>query len=121
MIKFRAWEKSKNKMHDVYQIEFGAFGFIGFNKVLVNEDFHLVDDRIILEQSTGVLDKNGKEIFEGDIVEYYTDDLGVISFFAGGFIVRSYKYDYFDHIGEAMGEMKIIGNIHEHSHLLEER
>ena len=74
-----------------------------------------------IEQYTGLKDKNGNKIYEGDIVHcenYYqgTDYTGKVMFFNGGFCVwtggfRNYVWD--DMIPE------IIGNIHENPELLE--
>ena len=129
MIKFRAWHKDSELMLDVLAIDFKRkciLADIETRRIYPDLDYWWKEtdipfEEIILEQSTGLFDMNGVEIFEGDIVKYNTDDLGVISTYLGGFIVESYKHDYFEHIGEVVGEMKIIGNIHEHKHLLEER
>ncbi len=74
-----------------------------------------------IEQYTGLKDKNGNKIFEGDIVhcenDYQdTDYTGKVMFFNGGFCVwtggfRNYVWD--DMIPE------VIGNIHENPELLE--
>lgn len=57
-IKFRAWDKENKKMAQVSRINFGPGGIR-----------YLVDDSVLLEY-TGLHDKNGREIYEGDIVSF---------------------------------------------------
>lgn len=127
--KFRAWNIESQCMlnHD----------FI-VNTVIQNgeivRDFSDIlehDDMFILMQSTGLKDKNGKEIFGGDIVriinnlqENEVDYNAQIVFKDGGFCAVDGTEDNYSirrYNLHAFGmELKIIGNVHEHPGLLKE-
>ena len=82
---------------------------------------HLISD-ISLMQYTGLKDKNGKDIYEGDIVRhentrgYDTLAIGAIEWCNRKAQWRHSRYsqEYLD--GR---DLEVIGNIYEHSHLLD--
>lgn len=90
-------------------------------------DFYLEDEDAILMQSTGLLDKDNKEIFDGDILAIETKDglVKVIVFWDNEhalFMVESKTYNEKVALAELIEDsspITIIGNIHENSALLE--
>lgn len=123
---FRAWLKEEKEMIDVDEIHWyrGKFEFIGDGIT-----FQRLANEVELMQSTGLKDKNGKEVFEGDIITngIETEDiknhqtLGFYTvlddreyFLSNGISVEDFE-EYADEFSQIA---KIIGNIYENPELL---
>ena len=124
--KFRAWHKTWEEMGKVKRIRFDDEGNVTTvlfeGKILgVNEKI----DEIELMQSTGLKDKNGKEIFEGDIVDY-KGRKAVVKWHGS---YASFIYRFVDELQERVSEwhplflayyhFEVIGNIYENKELLD--
>lgn len=118
-IKFRAWDKQDHKLRSVATLDLSG----SQRKVLMFGGKMRWSKNIELMQYTGLLDKNGKEIYEGDIVRY---DDGEEYF---DYFVRFKECAYW--LMEMSGpstcgrlkpedrqQLEIIGNIYENSELL---
>lgn len=131
-IKFRAWDKEQNKMLKVTQLDFADWWVqCGYDKFGVGErnSFKNEDtDRFILEQFTGLHDKNGVEVYEGDLVDAsWYDSEEPISDVCGEvrYNQNLCSFCIWDKEDETMSEMngkgayaweiEVIGNIHERS------
>ena len=127
--KFKAWDKFDKEMLEVHGINFDAQGIWTREMIDVESDGNFVFlDEVELLQSTGLKDKNGVEIFEGNIVRIKSSDgvdyKAVIIFKDGGFCAVDGIEDNYStrryqlHKGDC--ELEILGNKYEHPHLLEE-
>lgn len=128
--RFRAWDKIHKTMYeadDIVSINFGKSEICV--KTLFFEQVNRYNfDDIVLMQSTGLTDKNGKEIFEGDILSIETDEENVkveVSWDSKHalFIFESKKYNEKIPLDELFEDnsypFKIIGNIWEDGELLD--
>lgn len=124
MIKFRAWDKEFNIMSEVKSIDYRAECVELSDGEPYLQDFSKVE----LMKSTGIFDKDSKEIFEGDILGIETDEGKVkVNVFWDSqhalFMFESKKYNEKNALGELVGDnaypFVIIGNIYENPKLSE--
>ena len=124
--KYRVWDKELQTMLDVSLINFKKGVLVGEHWEFGETNFMSFDE-IVLMQSTGLFDKNGKEIFEGDIVDY--KGRKAIIKWHGSYASFIYRFIYkpkerkaeWSPLYLAHLHVEIIGNIYENPELLEEK
>ena len=119
-IKFRAWDTEKNKMVKVDTIDFynGNVNDVDF----YNQEIHFGYSTVLM-QYTGLKDKNGTEIYEGDILqESTTHPLKVIVSYGH---VKIEFYDLGEKITDLLFQedidedgLEVIGNVFQNGGLL---
>lgn len=114
--KFRAWDKATKEMHeadDIVSLNFEKKQICVKTLFFGQLSYYDFDD-IILMQSTGLKDKNGKEIFEGDILSSKDGFLnGVVEYrYDLGMWTNSLiRYNNFERLCNVARDREIIGNI----------
>lgn len=119
--KYRAWDKETQTMLDVSLIDFKKSVLVGEHWDFGETNFINFDD-IHLMKSTDLKDKNGKEIFEGDILGTKDGLLnGVVEYRAdlGMWTNSLIRYNNFERLCNIAGDREIIGDIYENPELLE--
>lgn len=129
--KFRIFDKDKKQMVESAWWDF-YFEDEGLLTVTSDLDVSYYADELgevwELMQSTGLTDKNGKEIFEGDVIRIVhpfrgRTHIGEVIKEAYTYNVKDFYFSHYDIPGDAFSEgteyMEVIGNIHKHPELLE--
>lgn len=138
-LKFRAYQKTPSLNHkpslyevtglDFYEGDYGGGEVCLRNKKGEQWTEYIKD--VVLEQSTGLKDKNDKEIYEGDIITETIDDGSnkivqmyetywdedMLNFGIRG--TKGFNYNLHDELWETNASREVIGNIHENPELLE--
>ncbi|MDT0703928.1 YopX family protein [Mammaliicoccus sciuri] len=137
--KFRAWDKFDKEMLNVHGINYDTEGV--WTKEMIDDEsdggFIYFSD-IELLQSTGLFDKNGKEIFESYVVKVHAfffdgcsesekEHIGIIRYGnIAGFLIKEWYLETVDNkiafLDLELHEesFEILGNEFEHPHLLGE-
>jgi len=134
-IKFRVWHKVEKRYlplsegtgsdHRVLTIDAGTGNVSMFNVYGLESPVNYSSEDVVIEQFTGLKDKNGKDIYDGDILESYPNKDTVFSVSFGksgdykrygwclnGYMNRCYSMD------DCPTKMQVIGNIHDNPELL---
>mgnify|MGYP003629767402 CR=1 FL=1 len=114
-IKFRAWDTTS-----------GYYDFMAFPSLERLGDYHECMGHEIM-QYTGLKDKNGKEIYEGDIIDEGIVRFGIVDIEDNegcsynqvcGFYIKDLRFN--DEYHMDLRDTEVIGNIHENPELLKE-
>lgn len=121
-IKFRIWDKKRGAWEKLFTL-LDEDGFLyrecysGVNPAFNQEDY-------VIQQFTGLLSKDGKEIYEGDIVDYRYDGMSEFEVERyGDLLVSPVFWDYerwrikYSAASYAWHLMRVIGNIYENPDL----
>ena len=136
---YRAWDKNQQIMRGVKGLFWTKNNLVAhcspmgnnfdkfFTAILNDGEYHLM-------QSTGLFDKNGKEIFESDIVkttrffgradesggfyEYEKEFIGIVKQLEGAWVIDTEKGAVY--LWSDIDENEVLGNIWENPKLLEE-
>lgn len=135
MLRYRAWDVLSQEMIDeILMISFVRKEIIGkFSDGSTSVPLKFEDKRngedVVLMQSTGILDKNSQEIFEGDVVRQVRTQptienetiTGVVTMLEGAWLIVNDNEQLASDLWSETDENEIIGNIFENPELLEEK
>lgn len=122
--KFRAWNKVREEMIDDCDLSITSDGSVLAGDLNYDVESGMladVTDNVVIMISTRLKDKNGTEIYEGDIVKNIYDEIYVVKWFDAGFYLEERYNGGFDYSELHFGNNKeVIGNIYENPELLED-
>jgi len=111
-IKFRAWGETEGEM--TYSGDWEGLRHLARHMQYSDGSLHIM-------QYTGLHDKNGKEIYEGDVVKNEFGECGVVEWVGGGFCSKYFppwSWDIMQPFDGIMESQTVIGNRYENPELL---
>src|SRR5690348_3924275 len=114
-IKFRAWDNREK----VWLDEVTVYSDGSWSGKKGDVDGYSQEDECILMQYTGLKDKNGKEIYEGDIIKHDNGQISVVEWSQGdwGWFMKSIR-NWNPKTGFDSSKDEVIGNIYENPELI---
>lgn len=127
--RFRAWHNELGRMMSIKNMWFqdSRIEELELNDAVMNDHITAYPDEIELMQSTGIKDKNGKEIFEGDIVRQVRTQpttenktiTGGVTMLEGAWVIMNDCEQLASYLWSETDENEVLGNIYETPELLE--
>lgn len=128
--KFRLWDKRFSEFVEDFLVSedgkiYKKSTDTGYGIAISRE----TSDKVILMQSTGILDKNSQEIFEGDVVRQVRTQpttenetiTGVVTMLEGAWLIMNDCEQLASYLWSETDENEIIGNVYENPELLEDK
>lgn len=127
--KFRVWNEKTESFIDygdlMLDLKNGKVysGDVGIPEYTID-----VTNQVILMQYTGCRDKNGIEIYEGDVIKDKYDKTWLVQWYVGAFVItnkipdsdgQESTYSYFNNLSNHHFYFEVIGNMWENPELLE--
>lgn len=131
-IKFRAWDAEEKEWLCIKHLGIMNNGIwyvqaIDENENDIDPPYFEDDKNLKLMQFTGLADKNGVEIYEGDIVHAYTEETdgwvsaeltGVIEYLDNSYCIKSFDSGIYNSLWINAETFEVIGNIYENPELI---
>uniref|UniRef100_A0A6M3LPJ6 Putative YopX protein n=1 Tax=viral metagenome TaxID=1070528 RepID=A0A6M3LPJ6_9ZZZZ len=120
-IKFRAYHKKEKRFYCFDLETCTQTHYVGYYHPITDEKDCELDDPTLYSKKqlyTGLQDKNGKEIYEGDICKHTSGQVEVnsVEYYVGEWHLEPHDL----YLSDECGEVEVIGNIYENPELLKE-
>ena len=130
--KFRAWHTHKQIMCEVIRIDFEQ-GIITLDLETDDDEYYWMEtdwnfSDVEIMQYTGCRDKNGIEIYEGDVIKDKYDKIWLVQYYVGAFVItnkipdsdgQTSTYSHFSNLSNHHFYFEVIGNMWNNPELLE--
>lgn len=119
-ILFRGWNKKNKKW--LYGYYFASYGHRFISVDVLKDSSTPIDEYLVdadtVGQYTGLKDKNGKKIFEGDILNVdFLDVTRTVSYCKDGFVCEAANTISYD-LHNVYKDCCVVGNVHENQELI---